>query len=172
MAFTFCSSLAAVTLALALIPPLSPNEVEAREYADGAFRDGQFQASISFKSGQGPHLAAARWNSERDRFAFVSGYQQQWRRLFEQSHGKVPAADEAQLTGYWDGLVEGAGDGRSAAAFAAGGGTRAEEAARIHSASFSEGDRQHYLAGFNAGYRVGYFAQHEDENTTLTSQRY
>jgi hypothetical protein len=150
----FSSSLAAFILGLVVSPSLMqpPNP----QRADAAFSDGVFQASLDFQSGRKPHLASGRWSTDRDRLSFVSGYEQRWRELFKDS--ALPLVDDAQLSGYWDGAVQGAKDGKSSLPFQAAGNGKNQAAA---SASYSEAEKEHYFNGYAAGYKAGYYAQHE-----------
>lgn len=156
----FSSSLAAFILGLLLSPSLMLHGGDPRR-ADAAFSDGVFQATLDFQSGRKPHLSSGRWSADRDRLSYVSGYHQRWRELFKDRASTSPVVDDAQLTGYWDGVVEGAKDGKSAQPFQVAGGDKGQAAAGAHSASYSEAEKQHYLNGYAAGYKAGYYAQHE-----------
>lgn len=41
---------------------------------DGAFRDGLYLGRLTAERGSEPHVASARWASEKDRAAFSAGY--------------------------------------------------------------------------------------------------
>jgi hypothetical protein len=156
----FSSSLAAFILGLVLSPSLMQHGGNPPR-ADAAFRDGVFQATLDFQSRRKPHLASGRWSADRDRLSFVNGYQQRWRELFKDNAIPLPTVDDAQLTGYWDGAVEGAKDGNSSRPFQVAGGEKGQAAADSHSASYSAAEKQDYLNGYAAGYKAGYYAQHE-----------
>jgi hypothetical protein len=155
----FSSSLAAFILGLLLSPSLMHSGDPQR--ADAAFSDGAFQATLDFQSGRKPHLVSGRWNSDRDRLSFVSGYQERWRELFKDTATPLPVVDDAQLTGYWDGAVEGTRAGRSSQPFQVSGGDKGQAAAGSHLGTYSEVEKQHYLDGYAAGYKAGYYARHE-----------
>ena len=127
----FSSSLAAFILGLLLSPGLMRSGDPQR--ADAAFSDGVFQATLDFQSGRKPHLVSGRWNADRDRSSFVNGYQQRWRELFKDTASPLPVVDDAQLSGYWDGVVEGAKDGKSSQPFQVAGGDKSQVAAASHS---------------------------------------
>jgi hypothetical protein len=151
----FVSSLAAFILGVVLSPSLMLHGGNPQR-ADAAFSDGVFQATLDFQSGRKPRVASGRWSADRDRLSFVNGYQQRWRELFKDSANPLPAVDDAQLTGYWDGAMEGVKDGQNTQPFqVAGGGS--------HSAGYSDVEKQHYLDGYAAGYKAGYHAQHESK---------
>lgn len=165
----FSSSLVAFILGLLLSPSLMQHGGNPQR-ADAAFGDGVFQATLDFQSGRKPHLASGRWSADRDRLSFVNGYQQRWRELFKNSASTLPAVDDAQLTGYWDGAVEGAKDGKNSQPFQVAGGDTGQAAADSHSASYREPEKQHYLNGYAAGYKAGYYAQHDSK--TVASNRF
>lgn len=162
----FASSLAAFILGLLLSPSLMQRGGDPRR-AGAAFSDGVFQATLDFQSGRKPHLASGRWSADRDRLSFVNGYQQRWRELFRDSARTFPVVDDAQLTGYWDGAVEGAKDGKNSQLFQVAGGGKGQAAAGSRSASYTEAEKEHYLTGYAAGYKVGYYAQHEPKTAAL-----
>jgi hypothetical protein len=164
----FSSSLAAFILGLLLSPSLMRGGDPQR--ADAAFSDGVFQATLDFQSGRKPHIISGRWSADRDRLSFASGYQQRWRELFKDKASPLPVVDDAQLTGYWDGVVEGAKDGKSSQPFQVAGGEKSQAAAGSHSATYNEVEKQHYLDGYAAGYKAGYYAQHEPK--TVASSRF
>lgn len=153
----FWSSLGAFILGLVLSPRLMPAADPQR--ADAAFSDGIFQATLDFQSGRRPHLAAGRWNSAQDRFSFAKGYGQHWRELFKNDATALPTVDEAQLTGYWDGIVEGALAGKTQQRFQLAESDKIQ-AGGVHASLYDEAERQHYLDGYAAGYKAGYYAQH------------
>lgn len=165
----FSSSLAAFILGLVLSPSLMLHGGDPRR-ADAAFSDGAFQATLDFQSGRRPRLLTGRWSAEQDRLSFASGYQQRWRELFKDSASTLPLVDDAQLTGYWDGVVEGAKDGKSSQPFRVGGGDKGQTAANLHSASYGSAEKQHYLDGYASGYKAGYYAQHDSK--TVASNRF
>jgi len=165
----FSSSLAAFILGLLLSPSLMHSGDPQR--SDAAFSDGVFQATLDFQSGRKPHLVSGRWNADRDRLSFVNGYQQRWRELFKDNASPLPMVDDAQLTGYWDGVVEGAKDGKSSQPFQVAGGDKSQVAAASHSATYSEAEKQHYLNGYAAGYKAGYYAQHESKRVASNHDR-
>jgi len=156
----FCSSLAAFILGLFLGPQLmvSPSDPQR---ADAALSDGVFQATLDFQSGRRPHLASGRWNSVQDRFSFAKGYEQRWRELFKDGSSTMPTVDDAQLTGYWEGIVEGAEAGKRSQPFQVARANQHEAALNVHANSYSEPEKQHYLNGYSAGYKAGYYAEHE-----------
>jgi len=163
----FSSSLAAFILGLVLSPTLLQHGGNPQR-ADAAFSDGVFQATLDFQSGRKPHLASGRWGADQDRLSFVNSYQQRWRELFKDSASTLPAVDDAQLTGYWDGAVEGAKDGRNSQPFQVAGGGKGQVAADSHSASYNDNDKQHYLDGYAAGYKAGYSAEHVSKTVAST----
>ena len=165
----FSSSLAAFILGLLLSPSLMSHGGNPQRW-DAAFSDGVFQATLDFQSGRRPHLASGRWSADRDRLSFTNGYQQRWRELFKSSANTLPTVDDAQLSGYWDGVVEGTKDGRESQPFKVGGGDKAQAAASSHSGSYNDAEKQHYLDGYASGYKAGYSAQHETK--TIASGRY
>ena len=156
MAAMFCSSFAAFILGMVLSPRLMPPADPQR--VDAAFSDGTFQASLDFQSGRRPHLAAGRWNAAQDRFSFAKGYERRWRELSTDGAGALPTVDDAQLTGYWDGIVEGALAGKSQQPFQVAAGDKTQGGG-VHASLYREGDRKHYLDGYAAGYKAGYYAQ-------------
>lgn len=164
----FASSLAAFLLGLVLSPSLMQQGGNPQR-ADAAFSDGVFMATLDFQSGRKPHLASGRWSADRDRLSFTEGYQQRWRELFKDSGNPLPMVDGAQLTGYWDGAVEGAKDGKNSQPFQVAGGGKGQAAAGSHSPGYSEAEQEHYLNGYAAGYKAGYYAQHEPK--TVASSR-
>jgi hypothetical protein len=153
----FWSSLGAFILGLVLSPRLMPAADPQR--ADAAFSDGVFQATLDFQSGRRPHFAAGRWNRAQDRFSFAKGYDQRWRELFKDGATTVPAADDARLTGYWDGIVEGALAGKTEKPFQVAAGDKIQ-AGGVHASLYSESEKQRYLEGYAAGYKAGYVAEH------------
>lgn len=156
----FGSSLAAFILGLLLSPQLMVPTGDQRR-ADAAFSDGVFQATLDFQSGRRPHVASGRWSSEQDRLSFARAYQQRWRELFKVGSGTMATVDDAQLAGYWDGIVEGAQDGKSSQPFQVGGAHKDQAALSVHASSYSDAEKQHYLNGYAAGYKAGYYAQHD-----------
>jgi hypothetical protein len=164
----FSSSLAAFILGLVLSPSLMHSGDPQR--ADAAFSDGVFQATLDFQSGRKPHLVSGRWSADRDRLSFVNGYQQRWRELFKDTANPLPVVDDAQLTGYWDGVVEGAKDGKNSQPFQVTGGDKGQAGVDSHSGTYTEVEKQHYLNGYAAGYKAGYYAQHEPK--TVASSRF
>ncbi|MBZ5653881.1 MAG: hypothetical protein LAO56_01235 [Acidobacteriia bacterium] len=156
----FGSSLAAFILGLLLSPQLMVPTGDLQR-ADAAFSDGVFQATLDFQSGRRPHIASGRWNSVQDRFSFAKGYQQRWRELFKSDSSGMPAVDDAQLTGYWDGIVEGAQDGKSSQPFQAAGANREQATLSVHGSSYNDSEKQHYLDGYASGYKAGYNAQRD-----------
>jgi hypothetical protein len=155
-----CSSLAAFILGLLLSPSLMVTTGD-KHRADAAFSDGVFLATLDFQRGRRPHLASGRWSSEQNRFSFVEGYQQRWRELFKNGSSTMPTVDDAQLTGYWDGIVEGAQDGKSSQPFQVAGANKSEAAVSVHASSYGDAEKQQYLNGYAAGYKAGYYAEHE-----------
>ena len=164
----FCSSLAAFILGLVLSPSLMSHGGDPQR-ADAAFSDGLFQATLDFQSGRRPHLASGRWSADRDRLSFTNGYQQRWRELFKNSASTLPMVDDAQLSGYWDGVVEGTKDGRESQPYKVGNGNTAQAVASSHSAAYNDAEKQHYLDGYASGYKAGYSSQHEMK--TIASSR-
>jgi hypothetical protein len=85
-----------------------PRTRNESQIVDAAFRDGMFQAKLDVESGRKPHVASGRWNTNADRALFIAGYQQGYREVFEAHAGKLPKPAVAEVTGYWDGLLDGA----------------------------------------------------------------
>jgi hypothetical protein len=77
------------------------------QVVDAAFRDGMFQAKLDVQSGRRPHVASGRWNTNADRALFIAGYQQVYREAVEANAGKLPKPAPAEVTGYWDGILDG-----------------------------------------------------------------
>jgi len=156
----FASSFAAFILGLLLSPQLMGPAGDPRR-ADAAFSDGVFQATLDLQSGRRPHIASGRWSAEQDRLSFAKGYEQRWREFFKNDSSVMPNVDDAQLTGYWDGIVEGAQDGKSSRPFQVAGANKDQAALSVHGGSYNDSEKQHYLNGYAAGYKAGYSAQHE-----------
>ena len=97
----------------------------------------------------------------QDRLSFTSGYQERWRELFRNGASTMPIVDDAQLTGYWDGIVEGAQDGKNSQRFQVGGAGKDQAALGVHGSSYSDSEKEHYLNGYAAGYKAGYSAQRD-----------
>lgn len=155
-----CSSFAAFILGLFLSPSLMVTTGDEHR-ADAAFSDGVFLATLDFQHGRRPHLASGRWSSEQNRFSFVEGYQKRWRELFKNGSGTMPTVDDAQLTGYWDGIVEGTQDGKSSQPFQVAGANKSEAGVSVHASGYGDAEKQQYLTGYAAGYKAGYYAEHE-----------
>src|SRR5205807_3027672 len=83
------------------------------QMTDAAFRDGMFQAKLDVERGKAPHLASGRWSTFSDRALFIAGYQQGYREFSAAHAGALPQPTVAQLAGYADGMLDGAGDRRS-----------------------------------------------------------
>src|ERR1700739_1304113 len=165
----FASSLAAFILGLLLSPHMTVPSGDQRR-ADAAFSDGIFQATLDFQSGRRPHIASGRWSSVQDRFSFAKGYQERWRELFKTVSSSVPTVDDAQLSGYWEGIVEGAQDGKTSQPFQVGGAGKDQAALGARGSSYSDQEKQHFLDGYAAGYKAGYYARHELKTTASTRE--
>jgi hypothetical protein len=164
----FCSSLAAFILGLVLSPSLMVTTGDQHR-ADAAFSDGVFQANLDFQNGRRPHLAVGRWSSERDRVSFAKAYQQRWRELFNNGPRTMPTVDDAQLTGYWDGIVDGARDGKSSQPFQDAVSNKGETALSVHASGYGDTEKQDYLNGYATGYKAGYYAERELEVKTTSN---
>lgn len=44
-------------------------------HANGAFRDGFYLGKLAARNGEQPHIAIARWATDKDRAAFREGYE-------------------------------------------------------------------------------------------------
>ena len=139
------------------------------EITDAAFRDGLFQAKLDVQRGRAPHLASGRWSTFSDRALFIAGYQQGYREFSAAHAGPLPEPTVAQLAGYADGMVDGAGDRRSLQPFQV---ERAEKFknAGQNSAAANEQYKQSYRRAYSDGYQQGYYAQPDQQELKAVGQ--
>lgn len=60
-------------------------EGQAQFSTDGAFRDGLYVGRLTAESGRAPRPPIGRWSTDRDRAAFVTGYQSGYKALVAKS---------------------------------------------------------------------------------------
>jgi hypothetical protein len=139
------------------------------QMTDAAFRDGLFQAKLDVQSGRAPHLGSGRWNTFSDRALFIAGYQQGYREFSAAHVGALPQPTIAQLMGYSDGMLDGAGDRRSSQPF------QVERTERFKKAGqkFAEANeqyKQYYRKAYSDGYQQGYYAQPDQQELKAVGQ--
>ncbi len=119
--------------------------------ADGAFRDGYFQAQLDIRQNRHPHISSGRWSTAKDRVSFVAGYEQAYGQYIRVASERS-ARDSAQLAGYADGIADGTQDRRSAQPFQPARSSKVREAGVTYGAA-SEAYRDGYTSGYQQGYR-------------------
>lgn len=57
----------------------SDSDTKALMHTNGAFRDGLYLGKLAARNGEQPHIAIARWATDKDRAAFREGYERGFR---------------------------------------------------------------------------------------------
>jgi hypothetical protein len=141
--------------------------------ADAAYRDGSFQAKIDVESGRKPHFSSGRWNTDQDRASFIAGYEQTYRELAETRTPKLTEPTPAELSGFRDGIVDGARDRKAAQPFQV---SKTDnyrkmdrESPEVNSAP--ETYRHYYREAYSNGYQEGYYSQQEGVDLRTISKK-
>lgn len=91
---------------------------DARLANDAAYRDGLYQARMDAGQKHPAHITSGRWASSQGRASFIAGYLQGYQD--QTGHGvKLAPADLATLTGYSEGMADGARDRKASLPFQA-----------------------------------------------------
>ena len=152
----------ALTAVLAHTLRMRVNSID--ESADGAFRDGMYQATLDVQERRRPHVTSGRWNMEQDRLLFVTGYQKYYRILFDAKPDNS-ISDISELSGYCDGIIAGIRAGKGSQPFRL---NPAESRAESQVTNRNKLDEHSYIQGYASGYQAGYFAEHGDELRTIS----
>jgi len=139
------------------------------QITDAAFRDGLFQAKLDVQRGKAPHLLSGRWSTFSDRALFIAGYQQGYREFSAAQAGTLPQPTVAQLAGYADGMVDGAGDRRLSQPFQVERTEKFKNAGQT-SAAANEQYKQYYRRAYSSGYQQGYYAQPDQQELKAVGQ--
>jgi hypothetical protein len=138
--------------------------VSATRNVEAAFRDGLFQARLDAQNGRKPHIASGRWNAERDRALFITGYEQGYREFFKSHSGKLAEPNAAELAGHRDGMLDGARHRKASQPFQVDktDNYRNIGAGSLEANSDSENYKRDYRQAYSTGYQRGYYSQQEE----------
>lgn len=139
------------------------SSADARLANDGAYRDGLYQAQLDASQRRPAHITTGRWVSSEDRTSFIAGYLKGYQD--QTGHGvKVAPSDLAMLTGYSEGMTDGARDRKASLPFQA---TRSE---KIREADVVYGQLAAiYRQGYANGYQQAYYTA-DDSRTGVVGQ--
>lgn len=142
---------------------------DARLITDAAFRDGLFQAKLDVQNGRKPHFTSGRWGSNADRALYIAGYQQGYREFAERHPGKAIEPDAAEVAGFWDGMLDGAGNRLASLPFQVDRSDKYRNAgqALLQASTDPEKYKQYYRRGYSNGYQQGYYSSGPEELKTL-----
>ena len=122
----------AALLALAAFTGRPSTTTDARFANDGAYRDGLYQAQLDATGKRPARITIGRCATSQDRASFFAGYL----RGYQDQTGhpaKLSGGDLATLTGYSEGIADGAHDRQSSLPF------QVERSQRIHQAEQAYG---------------------------------
>jgi hypothetical protein len=127
------------------------SNVDAKNAANAAFRDGEFQARLAAESGQKPHLSSGRWSKDTDRRAYVAGYQQAYLQTLGEDGITVPQGIEQ--AGYRDGLEAGVQDRQN------------DQAPRLSGLTLD--GNESYREAYSTGYQLAYYGEQQVQNALV-----
>lgn len=130
--------------------------------ADAAYRDGSYQAKIDVERARKPHFSSGRWNSEQDRASFIAGYEQTYREMAETRSPKLVEPTSAELTGFRDGVADGARDRRGAQPF---------QVSRTDNYRKADREAVDYRDAYSNGYQEGYYSSQQESADLRTISR-
>jgi hypothetical protein len=156
---------AAALLTLAIVTAHQPSaSADARLANDAAYRDGLYQAHLDASQKHPAHITSGRWSTSDDRASFIAGYLQGYHD--QTGHGvKLAAADLATLTGFSEGMADGAHDRKASLPFQVVRGERVRQAELVYG-QLATVYRQAYANGYQQAYytaddtTVGVVGQH------------
>jgi hypothetical protein len=132
---------------------------DAARRADGAFRDGLFQATLDVQHGRRARIASGRWNADQDRISFIAGYEQTYRELAERRSAKPAAPTAAELAAYRDGKLDGTRDRRAGQPF------------QMNKTENYRTADQYYRVAYSNGYQEGYYVGTESVDLRTISEK-
>lgn len=165
----------ASTLGIAIIlligGPRWSRTIRATRNTEAAFRDGLFQSRLDAQNGRKPHITSGRWNTDRDRALFITGYQQGYREFSESHPGKLTEPNAAELAGFRDGMLDGARDRRASQPFQV---TKKDNYRNADSAHLEVNSdparyKEDYRQAYSNGYQLGYYSQSGQEELKTPS---
>jgi len=131
----------------------------AERNADGAFRDGVFQARLDVRNGRKARIVSGRWNTDQDRASFIAGYEETYGELADPRFAKPATPTAAELAGYRDGKFDGTRDRRAAQPF------------QMNKTENYRNEDQYYRAAYSNGYQEGYYVGTESVDKRTISEK-
>lgn len=128
----------------------APLMVDARMANDAAYRDGLYLAQLDATQKRPAHIISGRWATTEDRASFIAGYVHGYQ---DQTGHQIKLApgDVATLTGYSEGMADGAHDRKALLPF------HVRQSERVRQAELVYGQlatvyRQAYANGYQRAY--------------------
>jgi hypothetical protein len=142
---------AAALFTLAIATAHQPQgTADARLANDAAYRDGLYQARRDASQKHPAHITSGRWSTGEDRASFIAGYLQGYHD--QTAHGvKLGATDLATLTGYSEGMADGAHDRKASLPFQVARSQRTRQAELVYG-QVAGVYRQAYANGYQQAY--------------------
>jgi len=137
-----------------------PGALNVKE-ADAAYRDGAYQAKIDVERGRKAHFSSGRWNTDQDRASFIAGYSESYKVLTDARSGRATEPTAAELTGYRDGVADGARHRRASQPF---------QLNRTDNYRRAESDAG-YRDAYSNGYQEGYYIPQESAELRTISEK-